>query len=188
MAPSDPSANGGDHEVFGALPRTRPQRRSAKRDRPPSRRRAPSPNGTAAVEPPADTAGEPKAVPGAPAARAAKPKAVAEAPTARTAKPKAVAEAPAARAAKPKASSGAAKSSARSKIGADATRARKPAAVPDAPADIPAAGYATPAEARKASEPDILSTVIHAYGELVEIGATVASQALKSVLGRFPRA
>jgi hypothetical protein len=34
MASSDPSDGGDEREVFGSLPKTRPQRRSAKRDRP----------------------------------------------------------------------------------------------------------------------------------------------------------
>jgi len=37
MASSDPGPNGSDSDVFGSLPRSRPQRRSAKRDRPAAR-------------------------------------------------------------------------------------------------------------------------------------------------------
>lgn len=42
MAPSDPAPNGSDSDVFGSLPRSRPQRRSAKRDRPAARASAPA--------------------------------------------------------------------------------------------------------------------------------------------------
>src|SRR3954466_4503136 len=41
MPPSDPGSNEKDRDVLTSLPRTRPARRSAKRDRPP--RRAPPP-------------------------------------------------------------------------------------------------------------------------------------------------
>ena len=34
MPPSDPGPNGNDRDVLTSLPRTRPTRRSAKRDRP----------------------------------------------------------------------------------------------------------------------------------------------------------
>jgi hypothetical protein len=129
MPPTDPSANGGEHEVFGALPRTRPQRRSAKRDRP--AQSAPRPARKPATAAPAKATASP----------------------------------------------------ARAKIGADAKRPRKATAPPV----VPAAGYATPTEARKASHGNVLSTAVHAGGELVEIAATVAGQAMKSMLGRLPR-
>lgn len=150
MPPTDPSANGGEHEVFGALPRTRPQRRSAKRDRPPQKRKAPA-NGVAGK---GSDAGADAAVPPVQAG-------------ATTARPRTT--------------------SARAKIGADAKRPRKAAPAPESRATVPPAGYATPAEARRASQTDILSTAVHAGGELVEIGATLAGQALKSMLGRLPR-
>jgi hypothetical protein len=75
MASSDPTSGGGDRDVFGSLPNTRPQRRSAKRDR-----------GGATGKPAAATqspAAKPKARAGAsarakPAAARAKPSAEAK--------------------------------------------------------------------------------------------------------------
>src|SRR3954462_5385691 len=55
MPPSDPEASGTDRDVLTSLPRTRPSRRSAKRDRPVR----------AGTTPPEDTAA-PAAPPGAP--------------------------------------------------------------------------------------------------------------------------
>jgi hypothetical protein len=52
MAPTDPAPNGSDGDVFGGLPRSRPQRRSAKRDRPASSR---AKAGTASAKPAAGT-------------------------------------------------------------------------------------------------------------------------------------
>jgi hypothetical protein len=40
MAPSDPSPDGGEREVFAGLPNARPHRRSAKRDRPEAKTKA----------------------------------------------------------------------------------------------------------------------------------------------------
>jgi hypothetical protein len=66
MASSDPtSGDGGERDVFGSLPNTRPQHRSAKRDR-----------GDAKAKPAAAPASKPKAKP---AAAKAKPKARASA-------------------------------------------------------------------------------------------------------------
>jgi hypothetical protein len=92
MASSDPSPNGSDREqdVFGSLPRSRPQRRSAKRDRPAR---------PAGADTPGKAKAKPSAKPRTPrapaakadtAARAARPKAAAAKPkTTARAKPKA---------------------------------------------------------------------------------------------------
>lgn len=77
MVPSDPTPGpGGERDVFGSLPNTRPQRRSAKRDRPGGKAKAAAAAKTAA--PPARTAA---AKPSPAASTAARPKAK---PTPRT--------------------------------------------------------------------------------------------------------
>jgi hypothetical protein len=87
MASSDPtSGDDGDRDVFGSLPNTRPQRRSAKRDRAGAKGKpAATPAQTAASKPKAGAGAEAKPAPRAstkakPAARArAKPKPAAQA-------------------------------------------------------------------------------------------------------------
>src|SRR3954451_10798177 len=73
MPPSDPGSNGNDHDVLTSLPRTRPARRSAKRDRP-ARGAAPVDAAAAAAAAPSDTPARAKAK------AAAKPKAAAQRP------------------------------------------------------------------------------------------------------------
>ena len=75
MASSDPTSGGdGDRDVFGSLPNTRPQRRSAKRDRGAARRRKPAatPAQTAAAAKPSGGRRAPR--PSRRRARAAKAK------------------------------------------------------------------------------------------------------------------
>jgi hypothetical protein len=165
MSPTDPAATGNDREVLGSLPKTRPERRSTKRDRP---ARAARPAAGAGAETPAGA----KRPPAQPAA-ARRTKAAAK---------------PAAGAKRPKAAAG--KSAARAKIGADAktpTRARKaaPASGPSKP--VPPAGYAAPRAGKPGGPGDLMGTAVQAAGELAEIGATLAGQALRSALRRLPR-
>src|ERR671932_2391969 len=54
MPPSDPDSSGADRDVLSSLPRTRPTRRSAKRDRP--ARATPTSGGGAGTTPPEDPA------------------------------------------------------------------------------------------------------------------------------------
>jgi hypothetical protein len=73
MASSDPSDGGDEREVFGSLPKTRPQRRSAKRDRPSGAAKAAP---AAAAKPKAKAAPKAKAKPASKAKpKAAKPRA-----------------------------------------------------------------------------------------------------------------
>jgi hypothetical protein len=176
MSPTDPAAAGNDREVLGSLPKTRPERRSSKRDRPArSARPAAGPG--------------PKAPAGA-KRRAAKPataertKAATKPATAERTK---AATKPAAGAKRPKAT--ASKSAARTKIGADAktpTRARK-APASGASKPVPPAGYAAPRAGKAGGPGDLMGTAVQAAGELAEIGATLAGQALRSALRRLPR-
>lgn len=166
MSPTGSSSDGSDRDVLGSLPRTRPQRRSAKRDR--------------AVKAPASAgAAEPAA------AQAAKAAATARKPAASKANPS--------RQVAAGAQPGAAKARARTaKAGPGAKAAAKPrAAAPKAAAGkVPPAGYAAPdGDGRRAEggPADLIGTTIQAAGELAEIGATLAGQALRSALRRLPR-
>jgi hypothetical protein len=128
MPPSDDKP-----DVLSSLPRTRPQRRSARRD--------------SAATPKPKAAAKPKPKPRA----AAKPKATASA-------------APRKRAAAP-----------------------RPKAVPTR---IPPAGFAPPRDTEERGAPsgvELVGTAVQAAGELVQIGAAIGSQALKSALGRLGR-
>ena len=92
MATSDPpSGPGGDRDVFGSLPNSRPQRRSAKRDRAGATAKAAAPTAAKAKT----TAAKPKSA----KPTAAKPKAKAKPRTTAKAKPAAKARATAAPAA-----------------------------------------------------------------------------------------
>jgi hypothetical protein len=165
-----PSENGNDRDVLTSLPRTRPARRSAKRDRP-ARGATPAEAREAAA--PADTPARAKA------RAAAKPKPAA---TPRAQRPK--------RAATTTAGARKAKTtSARSKPGA-ATRARPEAARRPAASEpaVPPAGYATPAPEHGGPDPFALfSTTMQAAGEIAQIGATFWTQAIRSAMNRFPK-
>lgn len=157
MPPSDPSP-AGDREVLSSLPNARPQRRSAKRDRPARGAKA---DGAGAAK---AKSGAAKAQPGA--AKGAKP---------------AAAKPPASAAAKP-AARGAAQPRAKA-----AAKPRAKAAAPAAPA-IPPAGYATPRGDDDApSGADLVTTAVQAAGELAQIGIEVGGRALKAALQRLPR-
>ncbi len=146
-------------DVMGSLPRTRPQRRSARR---PAAAASEAGSGTTAkpaVTPAPKAKPAPKRAPGTPKAKAAK------------AKPKAKATA-----AKPKA---AAKPKPRTQV-----RSSKPGA-----AGLPPRGYATPESAGEPppSGTALVTTALQAAGELAQIGVSVAGQAAKSALSKLPR-
>jgi hypothetical protein len=133
MCPMPPPKKGSDNrDVLSSLPRSRPQRPSARREQ-------------------ARAAAQPKV-----AAANAKP---------------AAKRAPA----KPKSTAPAAKTTPK---------------VPRHQSDVPPAGYATAKSADAGGPPsgaELISTAVQAAGELVQIGATLGSQALKSALSRLPR-
>jgi hypothetical protein len=161
MASSDSSSGGnGDRDVFGSLPNTRPQRRSARRDR------------AGAKAKPAASA---QAKAGAGAGAAAKPRPAAKAKPAAQAKPR-----PAARA----------EPAARAQRAAAAKPAAAKSAPPRTTASqIPPAGYATP-HADDDGVPrgtELVTTAVQAAGELAQIGLAAGGRALKSALGRLPR-
>jgi hypothetical protein len=58
-----------------------------------------------------------------------------------------------------------------------------------APRKVPAAGYATPAEAASDAPKgaDLFTTTIQAIGELAQIGVAASGRAVKSALHRLPR-
>jgi hypothetical protein len=166
MASSDSSSGGsGDRDVFGSLPNSRPQRRSARRDR-----------STAKAKPaatgPAEAAAKPKAAGRAKAATSANPKPAARAePAARAAA--ATPATPAARAAR----------AAQAKSAAKETPPRAGAA------QIPPAGYATPRpdDDGVPRGAELVTTAVQAAGELAQIGLAAGGRALKSALERLPR-
>ena len=185
MPPSDSEANGTDRDVLTSLPRTRPARRSAKRDRPGragggastasrSSRASASPGASAAsgkaaseyaAAPKRATTGEPK-------------------PTAARAKPEAASPR-----AKPKGASSRARTATPSRSRAATAAAQEAASVPAASA-VPPAGYATEARAHGHGVPDpfaVATTAVQAAGEIAQIGATLWGQAVRSAISRLPR-
>ena len=161
MPPTDSEANGTDRDVLTSLPRTRPARRSAKRDRP---ARAGGGASTASGSSPA----KPKA-----ASSGAKPKAASSrAKGASTSRSRTAA----ATAAKPRAA-------------ARPTAATAKAARGAAEPAVPPAGYATEAQAH-GHGPDpfaVVTTAVQAAGEIAHIGATLWGQAMRSAISRLPR-
>jgi hypothetical protein len=164
MASSDSSSGGdGDRDVFGSLPNTRPQRRSARRER------AGAETKPAAAKPAAQA-------PAAGAKPAARAKPAAQAPAAGAkpaARAKPAAQAPAA----------GAKPAAQARPAAEAAPPRA------ATSNIPPAGYATP-RGNDDGVPrgaELVTTAVQAAGELAQIGLAAGGRALKSALGRLPR-
>ena len=177
-------------DVLGALPNSRPHRRSEKRGA------RTAENGSTGQETPAQTAAsKPKsagrssqASPAKPSASRPKPASGPKrvsgpkaAPSAKaTSGPKAASSAKATsgpkRASGPKAASSASprKSAARSRI-------RQPAQ-PGGTPKTPRASQPEPAD-----QPDVLGTAIQAAAELAEIGLTVGARARRSAMSRLPR-
>ncbi|HET9315903.1 MAG TPA: hypothetical protein VFQ51_09955 [Vicinamibacteria bacterium] len=177
MASSDSSSSAnGDRDVFGSLPNTRPQRRSARRDRAKAKPAAAKAKPAARARPAAQ----------AKAGIGAKPDAAAEAKPAARSKPAAGAKA-AARA-KPSAAAQA-KAGARAKPAAQAKPAAKAAPPRATEAQIPPAGYATPrgGDDGVPHGAELVTTAVQAAGELAQIGLAAGGRALKSALGRLPR-
>lgn len=153
IRPMPPPKKGSNkREVLSGLPRSRPQRPSARREK-------------------ARAAAKPKAAGAASAAAKSGAKGAAATPAAARSRAKGAAAKPKAAASRPK---------------AGATRPK----VPRGQSHVPPAGYAS-ADARDAAGPpsgtELISTAVQAAGELVEIGATLGRQALKSALSRLPR-
>jgi hypothetical protein len=169
MASSDSSSGGnGDRDVFGSLPNTRPQRRSARRDR---------------------TGAKAKPAASGPASAGAAAKGKAPASTKPTAKADAAAQASAGARAKPAARAGAAAAAKPAPPRATTSKPATDAAPPRATAaKIPPAGYATPrGDDGVPHGAELVTTAVQAAGELAQIGLAVGGRALKSALGRLPR-
>jgi hypothetical protein len=176
VSPSD-KPGAGDGEVFAGLPRTRPQRRSARRQS------AAAGPGVAAADAPAT---KPPAKPAATKPAAKKPA---------TKRAPAVQAPPKRAAAKPSASPAVKKPRAKPPVKAPAAAgAAAPLLDHPAPADMPGApfapppsgGYSAPAapEAGTAAKGhDVLSLALRAAATLAQIGVGVA----RTVLGRLPR-
>jgi hypothetical protein len=198
MPPSDSNANGNDRDVLTSLPRTRPARRSAKRDAG-SRRTARTtpasgagPSGAGPTPPEAPYAAASDTPARAKARASAKPKparssARASSGTAAKAASKPAGRTRAKTAAKPRrapARTTAAKASgSRSRTTAASAQARA------AEAAVPPAGYAT-SDAPSHHGPDpfaMVSTAVQAAGEIAQIGATLWGQAMRSAISRLPR-
>jgi hypothetical protein len=159
MASSDPTSGpDGERDVFGSLPNSRPQRRSAKRDRAggAAKAAAPAPAKAKAAKPTAakPTAAKPTAAkPTAAKPTAARPKA----------KPKPRTTAKARPAAKPRAATAASQ-------------------IPPAGYATPRADDdGVPRGA------DLVTTAVQAVGELAQIGLAAGGRALKSALERLPK-
>jgi hypothetical protein len=149
-------------EVLGALPHTRPHRRSAKR-------KPPAGQATAAAKPKTASTAKPKPKPPTAAAKATPAGSSKRKPTAAKPKPTAAKPKPAARLRQPAQPAG--------------TPARGPAS-----ARPPARrSGAQPRRATPPSGGEILSTAVQAAAELAEIGLTAGARALRNALSRLPR-
>lgn len=150
-------------EVLSNLPRARKTRRSSKRGESPaaSSRAA---EGSASAPKRAKTASTAKKKTAAKAATTAKKKPAAAKTTTAAKKPTPISSAKSSRAARAKA------------------QAKKPE-------QAPPAGWATPEDAGGAppSGLEIVTTGVRAVGELGQLGAAVAGQAVKGILSRIPR-
>jgi hypothetical protein len=160
-------------EVLSNLPRARKTKRSSKRgDSPAAGSRAAEGSASAPTRAKASSA-SPKT------ASKAKPKTAAK--SAAKAKPKSAAKA------KPKT---AAKAKAPTPISsAKSSRAARANAQKQKPEQAPPAGWATPEDAG-GSPPgglEIVTTGVRAVGELGQLGAAVAGQAVKGILSRIPK-
>ena len=186
MPPSDPDSSGADRDVLTSLPRTRPTRRSAKRDRP--ARATPASGAGAGTTPPEDPAAAAATDTPARARRREPAKAKPEATTAARAK----AAGPRAKAAaKPRAASATATRRRTGSTRATAAAAAAPTAESRSETTVPPAGYATeppPASGRRGPDPfALVTTAVQAAGEIAQIGATLWSQAVRSAISRLPK-
>src|SRR4051794_5328180 len=188
MPPTDPESSGTDRDVLTSLPRTRPSRRSAKRDRPVRAGTTPPEDtaAAAATDTPARARRKAAAKP-KPASAAAEPGAEAPAPRRRTTAARKATGTRAKTTAKPRGAGTRARSaaSARSTAAAGA-----PGTDADREATVPPAGYATPAPPSRRRAPDpfaLVTTTVQAAGEIAQIGATLWGQAVRSAINRLPR-
>jgi hypothetical protein len=177
MPPTDRREDAPEGDVLSALPRTRPQRRSARRATPPKAEPAAAaevPAAGGAVAKPATAAG----------AAAARPRAKRAAPAAK-AGPRAASDKgpakPRVKSAKPRAT------------GATPRAAARPTPAPAPPApEVPAAGYATGSGGgedggTRPGTGELVTTALQAVGEIAQLGAAVGQQAVRSALRRIPR-
>jgi hypothetical protein len=188
MPPSDPESSGTDRDVLTSLPRTRPARRSAKRDRPVRAGTTPPEDAAAAAATDTPARARRKAA-ARPKPAAAQPDAAGEtaAPRRRTT----AARKTAGTRPKPGAKARGAGSRARSAASARSTAAVGAPGTGAAPeATVPPAGYATPAPPSRRRGPDpfaLVTTTVQAAGEIAQIGATLWGQAMRSAINRLPR-
>jgi hypothetical protein len=164
MPPTDRRDDAPEGDVLSALPRTRPQRRSARRATPPKAEPA---QVAAAADAVAASAG---------ATAQAKPR-----PKRAAAKPKPAAAKPKPAAAKP-----------RARAAAGGARPAPQPTAPAAP-EVPPAGYATgPGQdggdgGGRPGTGELVTTALQAVGEIAQLGAAVGQQAVRSALRRIPR-
>jgi hypothetical protein len=167
-------------EVLGALPRTRPHRRSDKRG---SRRAETTPPDRANGAPP-----EPAVTPPEPDATSPEPAADAPAPaTSPTGpeQPAAAAKAPSARARKPTAKKTTAPKQRRARASEPSPDAKPRLRQPPQPDGTPSrAPHAKPVPARGT---DLLGTAVQAAAELAEIGLSLSARAVRRAVSRLPR-
>jgi len=175
MPPTDRREDAPEGDVLSALPRTRPQRRSARRATPPKAEPAAAaevPAAGGAVAKPATAAGDaaarPRAKRAAPAAKAGPRAATDKGP----AKPRTKSAKPRATGAKPRA-------------------AARPKPAPAPAPEVPPAGYATGSGGRddggRPGTGELVTTALQAVGEIAQLGAAVGQQAVRSALRRIPR-
>ncbi len=179
-------------EVLGGLPRTRPHRRSDKRDS--ARTAPPTPETTDGPAPPtADTPGGPAVPATAPRTATTKTKPGATNAKAAAAKTKTAARtesSPKAKSAAAKPKTAAAKPTADRPTGGGA-RLRQPEQPDGTPARGPAKPY-SPARHSPRDQPapkgtEILGTAVQAAAELAEIGLSAGARALRRAVSRLPR-
>jgi hypothetical protein len=172
-------------DVLGALPRTRPHRRSDKRGSPraettpPERDNGAPPEQTAHAPEPADDTPAPAAAPAADA-----PAPAADDPTGPE-QLAAAAKAPSARARKPTAKKTTAPKQRSARASEPSPQARPRLRQPPQPAGTPSrAPDAKPIPARGT---DLLGTAVQAAAELAEIGLSLSARAVRSAVSKLPR-
>jgi hypothetical protein len=187
-----------DREVLTSLPRSRPVRRSAKRDAPKATADAAS-TGSATPKPASSKkpAAPPRRKAGTSKARAAAGATTSRPKSASTASSKAGAG-DRARAPRSRAAAGAPRREAaprpdrqpqRERVAPPPDRQHRPERVAP-PRKVPPAGYAAAATRGESDGSDatkLLSTAVQAANELTQIGLTVGRQALQSMLDRLPK-
>jgi hypothetical protein len=168
MTAQGPDRSDSDRDVLSNLPRSRPHRRSTKRE-----------GVTATKRKAAETSEASESAAGT-ARPADRPRAAARKPAAAKAKPRTTtaAEAAAKQAATPRAAGTGA--------GPRAQRLRKP---PPPPSPLPPkAGKTEPPRGEsQTGGAELLGTVVQAAGELAQVGLTIGGQVLKRAVSRLPK-